>query len=189
MELLPLRTGMLAHGSSRIGLLEAAGKSKKKFREKEPLLECKRRGSFREMPTWDANQYLRFAEERTRPCRDLLARIPLTQPRRVIDLGCGPGNSTAVLAARWPQAEIAGLDSSPAMVARASGDFPQFEWIEGDVSAWQSDEPFDVVFSNAALQWVPGIANCCRACTGRWRRVACWPCRCRAIRKRRPTGS
>ena len=107
------------------------------------------------MPTWNADQYLRFADERTQPCRDLVARIPLSAPLRVIDLGCGPGNSTAVLAERWPGAEITGLDSSPEMIARARADFPEIEWVVGDLGAWQTDEPFDVVFSNAALQWVP----------------------------------
>lgn len=108
------------------------------------------------MPTWDADQYLRFADERTQPCRDLVARLPLDEPRRVIDLGCGPGNSTAVLAARWPKAEITGLDSSREMIARARENFPKMEWIVGDIETWQTDEPFDVVFSNAALQWLPG---------------------------------
>jgi trans-aconitate 2-methyltransferase len=106
------------------------------------------------MPTWDAAQYLRFAGERTQPCCDLVARIPL-EPARVIDLGCGPGNSTAVLARRWPRAELIGLDSSPEMIARARIDYPQHTWLEGDLALWQSDEPFDVVFSNAALQWLP----------------------------------
>ncbi len=107
------------------------------------------------MPTWDADQYLRFAEERTQPCRDLAARIATSDPARVIDLGCGPGNSTAVLAARWPEAEIVGLDSSAEMIEKARGDFPAGRWMQGDLLRWQSDEPFDVVFSNAALQWVP----------------------------------
>jgi trans-aconitate 2-methyltransferase len=112
-------------------------------------------GNLEIMPTWDAGRYLRFADERTQPCRDLVARIPLAAPRRVIDLGCGPGNSTAVLEARWPEADLIGLDSSATMVARAREDFPDREWIHGDINSWQADEPFDVVFSNAALQWVP----------------------------------
>ena len=107
------------------------------------------------MPTWDAAQYLRFERERTQPCRDLVARIPVDAPRRIIDLGCGPGNSTAVLAARWPGAEIIGLDSSPEMLVCARNDLPQVAWAEGDIATWHADEPFDVVFSNAALQWVP----------------------------------
>lgn len=107
------------------------------------------------MPTWDAKQYLRFEEERTQPCRDLLARIPVRSPARVIDLGCGPGNSTAVLARRWPKAEIVGLDSSAEMLARAREAYPLGTWVQGDLAEWQSDEPFDVVFSNAALQWAP----------------------------------
>jgi trans-aconitate 2-methyltransferase len=107
------------------------------------------------MPTWDAAQYLRFADERTRPCRDLVSRIPLEAPARVVDLGCGPGNSTAVLAKQWPRAHIIGVDSSPEMIERAKIDYPKQSWLVGDLAIWQSDEPFDVVFSNAALQWVP----------------------------------
>ena len=107
------------------------------------------------MPTWNAAQYLHFAEERTRPCRDLAAAVTLDAPRRVVDLGCGPGNSTAVLAARWPGAEITGLDSSEAMIAAARRDAPQRAWEVGDIAAWRAEAPFDLVFSNAALQWVP----------------------------------
>jgi len=108
------------------------------------------------MPTWSAAQYLRFADERTRPCRDLAAAIALPAPRRVFDLGCGPGNSTAVLATRWPDAEITGLDSSEAMIAAARRDAPLRTWIVGDIASWTAGEPVDLVFSNAALQWVPG---------------------------------
>ncbi|MFN0052120.1 MAG: methyltransferase domain-containing protein [Planctomycetales bacterium] len=109
------------------------------------------------MPQWDADQYLRFAEERTRPCRDLVARIDVSFPRRMIDLGCGPGNSTQVLSQRWPAAELTGLDSSEEMVQAARRDHSQWESRVGDISSWASSpgEPFDIVFSNAALQWVP----------------------------------
>jgi trans-aconitate 2-methyltransferase len=108
------------------------------------------------MPTWDASQYLRFNDQRTRPCRELAARISVADPRRAIDLGCGPGNSTAVLAERWPKLELSGLDSSPDMIAAARRDNPARDWRVGDISAWanESGGTFDIVFSNAALQWV-----------------------------------
>jgi trans-aconitate 2-methyltransferase len=107
------------------------------------------------MPTWDAKQYLRF-DQRTRPCRELAARIDITAPERVIDLGCGPGNSTSVLAERWPESELTGLDSSPEMIAAARNAYPHRAWRIDDLAAWagQNDRTYDVVFSNAALQWV-----------------------------------
>src|SRR5262245_19252919 len=107
------------------------------------------------MPSWDSLQYLRFANERTQPATDLAARIALRAPARVIDLGCGPGNSTAVLAGRWPDAALTGLDSAASMLASARQEFPKWQWIQGDIAQWQSEAPFDLVFSNAALQWVP----------------------------------
>jgi trans-aconitate 2-methyltransferase len=108
------------------------------------------------MPTWEAEQYLRFAAERTRPCRDLAARVAIESPRRAIDLGCGPGNSTEVLAARWPKAEVTGLDSSPKMIERATATHPGWRWAACEIAEWsQGEDAFDVVFSNAALQWVP----------------------------------
>jgi trans-aconitate 2-methyltransferase len=108
------------------------------------------------MPVWSATQYLKFGEERTRPCRDLAARIALTHVRRAIDLGCGPGNSTAVLADRWPDAELTGLDGSPEMIETARQSYPAHRWVLGDIPKWAAaaEERFDVVFSNAALQWV-----------------------------------
>jgi len=107
------------------------------------------------MPKWDAELYLRFSSERTRPSVDLTARIAIPDPGRIIDLGCGPGNSTAVLRQRWPKADITGLDSSPDMIAAASKSYPHHEWLVGDITAWSAGIAFDVVFSNAALQWVP----------------------------------
>jgi trans-aconitate 2-methyltransferase len=113
------------------------------------------------MSGWDPSQYLKFAAERTQPCRDLAARISVTNVRRAIDLGCGPGNSTAVLRDRWPDAEFTGLDSSAEMMERARREYPDQHWIAGDISEWAAggDGQFDVVFSNAALQWVDGHAN------------------------------
>lgn len=108
------------------------------------------------MPTWDAKQYLRFNDQRTRPCRELVARIAIDAPTRVIDLGCGPGNSTAVLAERWPDSGLTGLDSSPEMIAAARKVYPHRTWCIGDIASWvdQNDQTYDIVFSNAALQWV-----------------------------------
>jgi trans-aconitate 2-methyltransferase len=113
------------------------------------------------VPTWDAKQYLRFNDERTRPCRELAARVSLDAPRHVIDLGCGPGNSTAVLAERWPKAQLTGLDSSLEMIATARRGAPASDWRVGDIAAWAAEKGqlFDVVFSNAALQWVPHHAD------------------------------
>jgi trans-aconitate 2-methyltransferase len=111
------------------------------------------------VPTWNADQYLIFGDERTRPCRDLAARVALASSRRIIDLGCGPGNSTEVLASQWPGAELTGLDSSREMVdaaRRAHRGHPARRWIVGDIAEWAAGEDgaFDLVFSNAALQWV-----------------------------------
>ncbi len=111
------------------------------------------------MPTWDADLYLRFANERTQPAIDLLARVALAAPARVIDLGCGPGNSTALLRGRWPAATVTGLDSSPQMIAAARADHPGGEWVLGDITTWTADPPYDLVFSNATLQWLPEHAT------------------------------
>ena len=112
------------------------------------------------MPTWNPDQYLKFADERTRPCHDLAARVAVKQLRRVIDLGCGPGNSTQVLAERWPEARITGLDSSADMIAAARKTQLSCEWIVSDAAAWAASagEEFDLVFSNAAMQWLPDHA-------------------------------
>jgi trans-aconitate 2-methyltransferase len=108
------------------------------------------------MEDWSARQYLRFAAERTRPARDLLARVPEGERRRIVDLGCGPGNSTELLARRFPQAEIVGLDSSDAMLAEARARLPHLRFEKADVAAWRGAAPLDLIFGNAVLQWVPG---------------------------------
>ena len=108
------------------------------------------------MPSWKPDQYLRFAAERTQPCRDLVARVAIAEPRRVIDLGCGPGNSTVVLAERWPLAKLTGLDNSAEMIERARATHPEWRWLAGAIEEWADGEDgFEVVFSNAAMQWVP----------------------------------
>ena len=111
------------------------------------------------MPTWDSQQYLRFFTERTQPAIDLATRIAIESPREVIDLGCGPGNSTAVLANRWPRAKLTGLDQSLAMVTAARASYPTIDFSVGDIATWTASRPLDVVFSNAALQWLNDHAH------------------------------
>ena len=105
--------------------------------------------------TWSAKQYVTFENERTRPVRDLLAAVPRTAARTVVDLGCGPGNSTELLAARFPEARTTGLDSSPDMIGSARERLPAIRFEVADISAWREPGPFDVILANAALQWVP----------------------------------
>lgn len=103
---------------------------------------------------WDPSIYLKYQGERTRPAADLLAHISNEAPRSVIDLGCGPGNSTALLAARWPTAVLTGVDSDSAMLERASASGLKATWEEADITTWQPSSPPDVIFSNAALHWL-----------------------------------
>lgn len=108
-------------------------------------------------PSWDPERYLTYAGERGRPFLDLLARIDADRPRTVVDLGCGPGNLTALLAARWPGVNVLGVDSSPAMIDAALGaGIDGVRFAVGDLRAWRADAPVDVLVSNATLQWVPG---------------------------------
>lgn len=113
---------------------------------------------------WNPDVYLRFREERTQPARDLLARIAAAKPARVLDVGCGPGNSTILLAERWPDAEVVGIDSSPEMIAKAKKDHPglAFRQISAGDDGVLALGAFDVVFSNAALQWIPDHASLLR---------------------------
>ena len=124
---------------------------------------------------WDAGQYLRFGGERARPFFELVAQVGATDPRYVADLGCGPGNLTVALAQRWPGAAVAGVDSSPEMIATAQAStgqpntgqpntgqpntgqaVPNLSFALGDVWDWRPEQPLDVLVSNAVLQWVPG---------------------------------
>lgn len=108
---------------------------------------------------WSARQYTKFEDERSRPARDLIARIPNASPRRAADLGCGPGNSTAALRARYPAAEITGVDTSPDMLAAARARLPGVAFERADLADWTGDGPFDVLLANASLQWVPDHAR------------------------------
>ena len=109
------------------------------------------------MSDWDSKQYLKFAAERTQPAIDLANRLTTAAPERVLDLGCGPGNSTAVLKKFFPAAELLGVDNSPAMIEQAKQDYPDlsFSLFDANDSFYNLGPQWDVIFSNACLQWVP----------------------------------
>ncbi|HVY37008.1 MAG TPA: trans-aconitate 2-methyltransferase [Polyangia bacterium] len=111
------------------------------------------------MAGWDDAQYLKFGDQRTRPARELLSRVPLEGAARVVDLGCGPGNSTALLRARWPEARVTGVDNSEQMLARARQDDPSVEWVCADAAAYVPARPADLLFANAVFHWVPDHAR------------------------------
>jgi trans-aconitate 2-methyltransferase len=114
--------------------------------------------------SWSARQYVQFEDERTRPVRDLLAALPAIDARSVIDIGCGPGNSTELLAARFAGAAVSGLDSSADMVAAARQRLPGLRFDLADVERWAyesdaGDAPLDVILANAVLHWLPDHAK------------------------------
>jgi len=104
---------------------------------------------------WNPALYMKFVAERTRAARDLLAGVALTTARRVADLGCGPGNSAELLVARFAEAAIVGLDTSEAMLAHARERVPAARFVRQDIATWSPDAPLDLVFANAALQFLP----------------------------------
>jgi trans-aconitate 2-methyltransferase len=106
---------------------------------------------------WDAAQYLRYADERSRPFGDLLARVAGANLRFVVDLGCGPGNLTRTLVERWPSAQVLGVDHSAEMLERARPlAMPgRLHFVQADIACWRPEKPVDLIVSNAALQWVP----------------------------------
>lgn len=104
--------------------------------------------------SWNPDRYLAFADHRTRPGLELMARIPDVKATRVVDLGCGTGHLTALLARRWAGAEVTGVDSSPEMLERARADHPRLRFVEGDIARWTATPPADVIYTNAALHWL-----------------------------------
>lgn len=108
---------------------------------------------------WNPELYARFADERLRPVLDLLARVPLDAPRTIVDLGCGAGASTKPLVARWPGAQVLGIDTSPAMIDEARAKVPGATFAIADVATWTPTPPVDLLFSNATLQWLPDHAT------------------------------
>ena len=105
---------------------------------------------------WEPQQYLKFEKERTQPAIDLVNRVERENTGRIVDIGCGPGNSTAVLQRRWPEAEIVGVDASAEMLQKAAAQNPSVAWRQADASeGLKGLGQFDLVFSNAAIQWMP----------------------------------
>ena len=111
------------------------------------------------MALWDPAQYLKFEDHRARPAFDLIARIGLSVPGDILDLGCGAGNITRVLAQRFPDRSIIGVDSSPPMIERARAVLPSARFIDADMATFIPSAPAALIFSNAALHWLPDHAS------------------------------
>jgi trans-aconitate 2-methyltransferase len=107
---------------------------------------------------WSAEQYSKFENERNRPIVDLLAHVQTRNVQTAADIGCGPGNSTQLLRAKYPDTLITGMDSSPDMIATARKRLPGIHFDIADISSWEDKGPFDVILANASLQWVPDHA-------------------------------
>ena len=107
------------------------------------------------MLDWNPALYRRYEDERTRPAQELLARVPLNGAARVVDLGCGPGNSTELLVQRFAGAAVVGTDNSEAMLVSARERLPQARFELSDIARWQPELPPDLIYANASLQWVP----------------------------------
>jgi Trans-aconitate methyltransferase len=106
------------------------------------------------MSDWNPGKYLDFKNERTLPSIDLVEKIDIKDPKNIIDIGCGPGNSTQVLVKKYPDSVITGLDSSETMIEKARNDYPKQTWILEKAENISNDTKYSIVFSNAALQWM-----------------------------------
>src|SRR5215471_757911 len=103
---------------------------------------------------WDPDQYLKFSDHRLRPALELLDRVPLPSASVIYDLGCGSGQVTRLIAERWPDATVCGLDNSKEMLAQAASEAGRARWVEADIATWSPDEAADLIYSNATLHWV-----------------------------------
>lgn len=103
---------------------------------------------------WNPELYLKYGEERTQPSIDLAARIKIENPEKIIDVGCGPGNSTNVISSKWPESKIIGIDNSALMIESARNNYPDMEWKIEDITKMETKEKYDIIFSNATIQWI-----------------------------------
>lgn len=108
---------------------------------------------------WNPDLYLKFNKERTQPSIDLVSRILVDSPSKIIDIGCGPGNSTQVLVQRWPHSKIFGIDNSQSMIEKAKNDYPNQNWEILDAGKDEFPDTYDIIFSNATIQWIPNHAG------------------------------
>jgi trans-aconitate 2-methyltransferase len=106
------------------------------------------------MKDWNPDNYLVFRNERTQPAIDLVEKIYLNDPENIIDIGCGPGNSTQIVVNKWPNCDVVGLDSSKSMIEKAKSDYPNQTWIHENAENIAGDKKYSLVFSNASLQWM-----------------------------------
>ncbi len=104
---------------------------------------------------WDPDRYLRYRELRNRPALELLNRVSSTSPALVVDLGCGTGRIARAMRDRWPDARVVGIDRSAKMLTAAAETGGDVQWLNSDIAEWTPDSPVDVLYSNAALQWLP----------------------------------
>ena len=119
------------------------------------LAEHQRSSANKLMEDWNATHYLKYGDQRTRAAVDLATGITLRNPNFIVDLGCGPGNSTQILRKRWPDSHIIGIDNSVEMIRAAQSSFPGQNWVLSDIANWTPDRPIALIYSNAALQWLP----------------------------------
>jgi trans-aconitate 2-methyltransferase len=107
------------------------------------------------MIDWNPQLYLKYKDERTQPSIDLVSKIKIENPKSIIDIGCGPGNSSQALVKKWPQSKVTGMDNSPAMIEQAKKDYPDQTWLLRDAVNLDLERKYDLVFSNAVIQWIP----------------------------------